>query len=94
MLDKGLFVKYLELLLYGLEKGQSFSNMNDLFNEDWRLVSFNQEESKKYEGLKKQAFEQLSSDAKKYFMHKRKLEIERKMFGIANNLRGFEELVI
>ena len=92
MLDKGLFVKYLELLLCAFEKGQSFSNMNDLFDDMWRLVSFNEEDSKKYEELRKVAFEQLSSDAKKYFMHKQKLEIERKMFGIANNLRGFEEL--
>jgi hypothetical protein len=92
MLDKDLFVKYLELLLCAFEKGESFSNMNDLLNEAWRLVSFNPEDCKKHEELRKAAFERLSSDAKKYFMHKQKLEIERKMFGIANNLRGFEEL--
>ena len=70
MLDNDLFVKYLELLLCAFERGQRVNNINDLFDETWRSVSFNREDSKKYEELRKQAFEQLSSDAKKYFMHK------------------------
>jgi hypothetical protein len=51
------------------------------------------EDSKRFSTLKKEAFDDLSPDNKKYFMHKQKLDIEARMFGISNNLKSFEELV-
>ena len=55
-----------------------------------KFQTFSDEDSIKFQKLREEAFLELESDVRQYLKHKQKLEIERKMYGISQNLRDFE----
>jgi hypothetical protein len=86
-----LFESYVDTLIETLSKQVIIADMNGFFESSMTL-DLNEEDSKKVVEFKIEAFNELNPDMKKYFMHRRKLEIERKMFGASDDLRGFEKL--
>jgi hypothetical protein len=92
LVKNNLFEHFIDGILQSMERNIPFSNLEDLF--DHAVINeFDEKDSKRYLELRKEAFNELDPDMKKYFMHIQKLEIERKMFGIANNIKGFEKMV-
>jgi hypothetical protein len=91
LLENNLFEHYVDGLARGLEKNQPPSDLNEIFNNS-TFEEFDEKTTKKYLELRKEAFDELEDHVKKLFMHKQKLEIERKMFGVSQNLKGFEEM--
>jgi hypothetical protein len=91
MVENNIFEYYIDGLTQHLEKNPSPNNLNELFN-DSIIKDFSPKSTEIYLQLRKEAFDGLEDDLKKCFMHKQKLEIERKMFGICNNLKGFEKM--
>jgi len=87
-----LFDKYIDTLLETVQKKISIQDANEFFSKPL-ILDLNKEDSELFQKLKREAFDDLSPENKKYFMHKQKLDIEARMFGISNNLKSFEELV-
>lgn len=86
-----LFEKYIDTLLETLGSRLAISDLNEFFDNSMS-IGLNKEESTKFMKLRREAFEELTPDMKRYLMHKWKMEIERKMFGISTDLKGFEKL--
>lgn len=91
MVENNLFEHYIAGLSQRLGKNPSPDNLNELFDNSI-IEDFSPKATEMYLQLRKEAFDGLEDDLKKCFMHKQKLEIERKMFGICKNLKGFEKM--
>lgn len=91
LVNNGLFERYIDALVTSMEKNVSISDTNNIF-DNAVIDEFDEKDFKKYIVLKKEAFDELNPEMKKYLMHKQKLGLERKMFGVSNNLGGFEKM--
>jgi hypothetical protein len=87
-----LFESYVKTLIETFSTKIPITNVDVFFNNSI-VIELNEEDSKKFMKLRREALDELNPDIKRYFMHKQKLEIERKMFGVSTNLKGFEKMV-
>lgn len=86
-----LFVSYVDTLVETLRNKTSILSMDEFFNNSLS-VDLSEKDSQKFMKLRRDAFDELDPDMKRYFMYRQKLDVERKMFGVSTNLKGFEKL--
>ncbi len=90
MYEGKLLEKYLSTMLATAERNNSIIDINDFFANSL-LLELNEVESKRFLRMKGEAFNGLSPEMKKRFMHLKKLEIEERMYKKLNNFENFEK---
>lgn len=90
LVESKLFEIYVDALAQSLVNNKPINDLNEVFNGI--DIPLNREDYIKYMKLRKESFDELNPAMKSYLMHKKKSELERKMYGVSIDIKEFEKM--